>query len=68
MSSVLVQFRIEDTAKAKATSINDIPRNRGLEAMKEASRIATMNGISEMTLEEINAEINAKRDVRHYFE
>ena len=68
MSSVLVQFRIEDTAKTKATSINDIPRNRGLEAMKEASRIATMNGISEMTLEEINAEINAKRDVRHYFE
>ncbi len=44
------------------------PRNRGLEAMKEASRIDTMNGISEMTLEEINAEINAQRDARHYFE
>ena len=92
MSSVLVQFRTEDTAKAKATSIcdrlgldlqsylrmcisrmnqengipfsmnvKDIPRNRGLEAMKEASRIATMNGISEMTLEEINAEIDDER-------
>jgi hypothetical protein len=30
--------------------------------------IATMNGISEMTLGEINAEINAKRDAGHYFE
>ena len=92
MSSVLVQFRTEDTAKAKATSIcdrlgldlqsylrmcilrlnqengipfsmnvNDLPKNRGLEAMKEASRIAEANGIADMTLDEINAEINAAR-------
>ncbi|MCR5735478.1 MAG: type II toxin-antitoxin system RelB/DinJ family antitoxin [Lachnospiraceae bacterium] len=92
MSSVLVQFRTEDTAKAKAVSIcdrlgldlqsylrmciarmiqengipfsmnvNDIPRNRGLEAMKEASRIANENGIADMSLDEINAEINATR-------
>lgn len=92
MSSVLVQFRTEDTAKAMATSIcdrlgldlqsylrmcisrmnqengipfpmnvNDIPRNRGLEAMKEAGRIASENGISDMTLDEINAEIDAVR-------
>ena len=92
MSSVLVQFRTEDTAKAMATSIcnrlgldlqsylrmcisrmnqengipfsmnvNDIPRNRGLEAMKEASRIASENGISDMSLGEINAEIDAVR-------
>ena len=75
MSSVLVQFRTEDKAKAKASSIcdrlgldlqsylrmcisrmnqengipfsmnvNDLPKNRGLEAMKEASRIAEKNG------------------------
>lgn len=37
------------------------PENRGLAAMKEASRIARENGISEMTLEEINAEISAAR-------
>lgn len=92
MSSVLVQFRTDDTAKAMATNIcdrlgidlqsylrmcishinqengipfsmnvNDIPRNRGLEAMREASRIASEGGISDMTLDEINAEIDAVR-------
>ena len=92
MSSVLVQFRTEDTAKAKATSIcdrlgldlqsylrmcisrmnqengipfsmnvNDLTKNRGLEAMKEASRIASENGIADMSLDEINAEINEAR-------
>jgi DNA-damage-inducible protein J len=92
MSSVLVQFRTEDKAKAKASSIcerlgldlqsylrmcisrmnqengipfsmnvNDLPKNRGLEAMKEASRIAEKNGIADMTLEEINAEIDSVR-------
>lgn len=32
-----------------------------LKAMKAASRIAEENGISDMTLDEINAEINAVR-------
>lgn len=31
--------------------------NRGIEAMKTASRIAEENGITDMTLEEINTEI-----------
>lgn len=31
--------------------------NRAVEAMKEASRIAEENGIADMTLDEINAEI-----------
>ena len=35
--------------------------NRGLSAMKAASLIASENGISEMTLDEINAEISASR-------
>lgn len=35
--------------------------NRALNAMKAASRIATENGISEMTLDEINAEISEAR-------
>lgn len=43
-------MRLENTAE-----------NRGLNAMKEASRIARENGISEMSLEEINAEIAAAR-------
>ena len=34
---------------------------RALEAMKQASRIAEENGISEMSLEEINAEIDTAR-------
>ena len=35
--------------------------NRALNAMKEASRIAKENGISDMTLDEINAEITEAR-------
>jgi DNA-damage-inducible protein J len=35
--------------------------NRGLEAMKEASRIAQEYVISEMTLDEINSEIMEAR-------
>ena len=42
-------------------NVNDLPKNRGLEAMKEASRIASENGIADMSLDEINAEINAVR-------
>ena len=92
MSSVLVQFRTEDTAKAMASNIcerlgldlpsylrmciarlnaeqgipfsmnvNEVPRNKGIAAMKEASRIAEESGISDMSLEEINAEINLAR-------
>lgn len=38
------------------------PQNRGIAAMKAASRIASENGISEMTLEEINAEISVARE------
>jgi len=41
---------------------SDIPKNRGIEAMKAASRIAEEHGISNMSLEEINAEINAARN------
>ena len=35
--------------------------NKGIEAMKTASRIAEENGIADMTLEEINAEIAEAR-------
>lgn len=42
--------------------ITYICKNKGLEAMKEASRIASENGIADMTLDEINAEINVTRE------
>ncbi|WP_295363515.1 type II toxin-antitoxin system RelB/DinJ family antitoxin [uncultured Pseudoramibacter sp.] len=41
--------------------IEDNPINKGVQAMKQASRIAAENGISDMTLDEINAEIAAAR-------
>lgn len=36
--------------------------NSGITAMKAAARIAAENGISDMTLDEINAEISAARE------
>lgn len=92
MANTLVQFRADETAKIKATSIceklgidlqtymrmcisrlilengipfsmnlNDISENKAISAMKAASKIAAQNGISEMTVEEINAEIAEAR-------
>ena len=42
--------------------LTDDTEPRGLTAMKEASRITEENGISDRTLDEINAEIRAARD------
>ena len=43
-------------------NINNLSQNnKGLEAMKAASMIAEENGISDMTLDEINAEIAEAR-------
>jgi DNA-damage-inducible protein J len=93
MASSFVQFRIEETAKNKASDIceklgidlptamrmfvarliqeNGIPFSMKLEehsngmeaimAMREASSIAYKNGIADMTLDEINAEISEAR-------
>lgn len=41
--------------------VDDISENRGVKAMKEASRIAAAEGIADMTLDEINAEISEAR-------
>ena len=38
------------------------PESKGLQAMKEASRIAAENGIADLSLDEINAEIAAARN------
>lgn len=42
-------------------NLNDSPEEEILKAMKECSRIAAENGISDMTLEEINEEIGKAR-------
>lgn len=42
-------------------NLNDLSENKAVKAMKAASRIAAENGISDMTLDEINAEIAEAR-------
>lgn len=41
--------------------LNDMTENKAVKAMKTATAIAAQNGISEMTLDEINAEIAETR-------
>lgn len=41
--------------------VEDIKENKGISAMKRASKIAEKYGISEMSLDEINAEIREAR-------
>lgn len=52
---------IQENGVPFSMKVDDISENRGMKAMKEASRIAAMNGISDMTLDEINAEITEAR-------
>ena len=91
MASSLVQFRIDETTRIKASSIcerlgidlptymriclsrliqeNGIPfsmkleepENKAVRAMRTASRIAEEYGIADMTLDEINKEIDEVR-------
>ena len=42
-------------------NLNNLSQNKGLEAMKAANTIAEENGIANMTLDEINAEIAEAR-------
>ena len=68
MASSIVKDRTNDISKTKTIRIREqlntrsIPKDRGIKAMREASRIAEERGISNMSLEEINAEINAVRN------
>ena len=68
MASSIVKDRTNDISKTKTIRIREhlntrsISKDRGIKAMKEASRIAEERGISNMSLEEINAEINAVRN------
>lgn len=53
---------IQENGIPFSMKLDDSVENKGIKAMKEASRIAEENGISDMTLEEINAEIAAARE------
>ncbi|MGI5912908.1 MAG: type II toxin-antitoxin system RelB/DinJ family antitoxin [Syntrophomonadaceae bacterium] len=48
---------VRDKGIPFSMKIEKTPENKGVSAMKRASRITEENGISDMTLDEINAEI-----------
>lgn len=48
---------IQENGIPFSMKLEDKSESRGLAAMREASRIAEENGVSDMSLEEINAEI-----------
>ena len=50
------------TKKQTNEPLNQKGQNKGIEAMKAASKIASENNISDMSLEEINNEIEAARN------
>ncbi len=49
---------IQENGVPFSMKIDNLSSNRGMNAMKAASRIAAENGIADMTLDEINAEIS----------
>lgn len=53
--------RIKRSTFEDGVNLNPFPEEQILKAMKECSRIAAENGISNMTLEEINEEIGKAR-------
>lgn len=52
---------IQENGVPFSMKLKNEPENKGLEALKAASKIAEENGISDMTLDEINAEIADSR-------
>ena len=52
---------IQENGIPFSMKLDDITENRGVTAMKEASRIAAAKGIADMTLDEINGEIDEAR-------
>ncbi|MCD8067215.1 MAG: type II toxin-antitoxin system RelB/DinJ family antitoxin [Oscillospiraceae bacterium] len=52
---------IQENGIPFSMKLGDTGESKGLKAMKAASRIAEENGISDITLDEINAEIAAAR-------
>ena len=74
MATSIVQFRVDDDLKNEATKIyeelgidlskDEYNASEALSLMKKLNAGAVNNGVSEMTLEEINSEIEACRKER----
>lgn len=52
---------IQENGIPFSMSLNDMSENKAILAMRAASKIAAENGVADMTLEEINAEIAESR-------
>ncbi|MGN1405990.1 MAG: type II toxin-antitoxin system RelB/DinJ family antitoxin [Erysipelotrichaceae bacterium] len=52
---------VRDKGIPFSMQVDEKPANKGVEAMKMASKIAEVHGISEMPLDEINMEISSVR-------
>lgn len=52
---------IQENGIPFSMNLNDFSENKAIKAMKSASRIAAENGLSDMTLDDINAEIAEAR-------
>lgn len=52
---------IQENGIPFSMNLNDFSENKAVSAMKAASKIAMENGISDMSLDEINTEIAAAR-------
>jgi len=52
---------IQENGIPFSMKLNDTGESKAMKAMKEASRIAEEHGLSDMTLDEINAEISEAR-------
>ena len=52
---------IQENGIPFSMKLDDLPDNKAVTAMKSASRIAEENGVSDMTLDEINVEIAEAR-------
>ena len=55
---------VQENGVPFSMKLGEMAENRGLSAMKAASHVAEENGIADMSLEEINAEITAAREQR----
>ena len=53
---------IQENGIPFSMKLDDLPDNKAVRAMKSASRIAEENGVSDMTLDEINSEIAEARN------
>lgn len=53
--------KLQENEIPLSMNLNALPENKGIKAMKAASVIAEKNGLSDMTLDEINMEIGEVR-------